>query len=65
MMVDATPAAAAVATNPAPYKDVRISACRVEQQHTSPHLVEVCMVRRWEPNEPSRKHMEQERRMLD
>ncbi|EFX90398.1 hypothetical protein DAPPUDRAFT_309612 [Daphnia pulex] len=40
-MADATPpsAAAAVATNPAQYKD--------------------------EPNEPSRKHMEQERRMLD
>ncbi|EFX74230.1 hypothetical protein DAPPUDRAFT_252045 [Daphnia pulex] len=39
MMNDATPpsaaiAAAAVATNPAPYKDVRISACRVKQQHT-------------------------------
>lgn len=39
MMADATPpsaaiAATAVATNPAPYKDVRISACRVEQQHT-------------------------------
>ncbi|EFX89887.1 hypothetical protein DAPPUDRAFT_309506 [Daphnia pulex] len=41
MMADATPpsAAAAVATNPAPYKD--------------------------EPNEPSREHMEQERRMLE
>ncbi|EFX69923.1 hypothetical protein DAPPUDRAFT_257872 [Daphnia pulex] len=39
MMADVTPpsAAAAVATNPALYKDVRISACRVEQQHTSPN----------------------------
>ncbi len=51
MMADATPpsaaiAAAAVQTNPAPYKDVSISACRVEQQHTPPHLVGVCMVRR-------------------
>ncbi|EFX63368.1 hypothetical protein DAPPUDRAFT_335547, partial [Daphnia pulex] len=39
MMADAAPpsaeiAAAAVATNPAPYKEVRISACRFEQQRT-------------------------------
>ncbi|EFX72640.1 hypothetical protein DAPPUDRAFT_110480 [Daphnia pulex] len=39
MMDDATPpsaeiAAAAVATNPAPYKEVRISACQFEQQRT-------------------------------
>ncbi|EFX79570.1 hypothetical protein DAPPUDRAFT_244784 [Daphnia pulex] len=40
MMADVTSpsAAAAIETNPAPYKDVRISACRVEQQHTPPHL---------------------------
>ncbi|EFX79007.1 hypothetical protein DAPPUDRAFT_104783 [Daphnia pulex] len=65
MMADTTPpsaeiAAAAVATNPAPYRDVRISACRVEQQCTPPHLVGVCM----EPNEPSHEpHMEQERKI--
>lgn len=49
MMSDSTlpPATtAAVATNPASYKDVRISACRVEQENTHPHLVGVCMVLR-------------------
>ncbi|EFX72700.1 hypothetical protein DAPPUDRAFT_326013 [Daphnia pulex] len=61
MMADVTSAAAAVATNPAQYRDVRIRACRVEQQHTPPYLIEVCM----EPNEPSREHMEPERRMLE
>jgi focal adhesion kinase 1 len=49
MMSDSTlpPATtAAVATNPASYKDVRINACRVEQENTHPHLVGVCMVLR-------------------
>ncbi|EFX72736.1 hypothetical protein DAPPUDRAFT_110436 [Daphnia pulex] len=65
MMADATPpsaaiAVAAVATNPAPYKDVR-GLAHVESNNTHPQLVGVCM----EPNEPSREHMEQERRMLE
>ena len=46
MMSDSTLPPAAVATNPASYKDVRISACRVEQENTHPHLVGVCMVLR-------------------
>ncbi|EFX88752.1 hypothetical protein DAPPUDRAFT_234110 [Daphnia pulex] len=55
MRANATPpsaaiAAAAVATNPAPYPKIRVGS----------ELFDTL-----EPNEPSREHMEQERRMLE